>query len=222
MAIDGDEDTVMGDAGPSITHPLGTSHLRREHSPRATLNGRADPVLGPSPLAQSQSLRVPLPPRPDSHLIRDTSSAGDSRPMSPAKLSWKLPGDDALGEYLEKDSLVEENSDFEEEESTGLPVEQLPSGLCYDVRMRYHCEVRPTADVHPEDPRRIWYIYKELCRAGLVDDPEYSSRPLAPKPLKRILARDATEEEISMVHGMGHYLFVQSTGGMCLLCGGLV
>ncbi|EDN08410.1 predicted protein [Histoplasma mississippiense (nom. inval.)] len=76
--------------------------------------------------------------------------------------------------------------------------------------MPYHCEVKPTLDVHPEDPRRIYYIYKELCKAGLVDDPE-SSRPLVPQPLQRIDAREATEEEISLVHDAEHYDFVQST-----------
>ncbi|GAB1218485.1 hypothetical protein ATERTT37_007741 [Aspergillus terreus] len=79
--------------------------------------------------------------------------------------------------------------------------------------MRYHCEVRPTSEVHPEDPRRIYYIYKELCRAGLVDDPE-SSRPLVSRPLKRINARNATEEEISLVHTPDHYAFVESTKDM--------
>lgn len=113
------------------------------------------------------------------------------------------------------DSLVEENSDWSDDDvsvRTGLPLASLASGLCYDVQMRYHCEVRPTADVHPEDPRRIYYIFKELCRAGLVDDPE-SSKPLVAKPLSRINARNATEEEISLVHTPDHFAFVESTKG---------
>lgn len=115
-----------------------------------------------------------------------------------------------------KDSLLEPNSDWSDEEApgkAGLPLGSLGTGLCYDVRMRYHCEVRPTSEVHPEDPRRIYYIYKELCQAGLVDDPE-ATRPLAPKTLVRIPARPALEEEITTIHTDAHYAFVQSTKGM--------
>lgn len=117
---------------------------------------------------------------------------------------------------IRNDSLVEPNSDWSDDETTskaGLPLGSLATGLCYDIRMRYHCEVRPTSDVHPEDPRRIYYIYKELCRAGLVDDPD-STRPLAPVTLQRIPARHATEEEIVRVHTKAHYAFVQSTIGI--------
>lgn len=217
MAMDGDEDTVMGDADSTLLHPPPKS---QPVSTAANLNGRADPVLGPSPLAHS--LRVPLPPRPPSQIVQDTSSATDSRPISPQGLAKSVEEHprDPIAEYLGKaDSLVEEESDAEveeeeeEEDRTGLPVAQLPSGLCYDVQMRYHCEVRPTVDVHPEDPRRIYYIYKELCRAGLVNDPD-SLRPLAPRPLKRVYARKATEEEILLVHTAEHYMFVQSTSGI--------
>jgi histone deacetylase 6 len=113
------------------------------------------------------------------------------------------------------DSLMEETSDWSHddlEETYGLQISSLPTGLCYDIRMRYHCEVKPTLDVHPEDPRRIYYIYKELCKAGLVDDPE-AARPLVSQPLRRIDAREATEQEISLVHAAEHYAFVQSTKG---------
>ncbi|GLI79815.1 histone deacetylase hda1 [Penicillium ochrochloron] len=122
----------------------------------------------------------------------------------------------SLDNLVKRDSLVETNSDWSDEEVTvraGLPVGSLATGLCYDIRMRYHCEVRPTSEVHPEDPRRIYYIYKELCRAGLVDDPE-SIHPLAPQPMKRINARSATEEEITLIHSEAHYAFVKSTQDM--------
>ncbi|CAD0112743.1 unnamed protein product [Aureobasidium uvarum] len=54
-----------------------------------------------------------------------------------------------------------------------LPYSTSQTGLVYDVRMRFHVEVRPEVNqgVHPEDPRRIYAIYKELVDAGLVDDP---------------------------------------------------
>lgn len=97
----------------------------------------------------------------------------------------------------------------------GLPIAKLPTGLCYDERMRYHSEVSaPTGDsVHPEDPRRIYYIYKELCDAGLVDLSD--QKPLINPPLKRIGAREATEEEVCLVHTKVHWDFVKSTAGGC-------
>lgn len=95
----------------------------------------------------------------------------------------------------------------------GLPVAQLPTGLCYDDRMRYHAEIAATTgdNVHPEDPRRIYYIYKELCEAGLVDDEAHP--PMVEVPLKRIDAREATREECLLVHTPEHYDFVESTAG---------
>lgn len=92
----------------------------------------------------------------------------------------------------------------------------LPTGLCYDVRMRYHCELDPPQqrlDVHPEDPRRIYSIYKELCKGGLVDDTQ-STRPLVSVPLQRIAARNATQSEICLVHDTKHFDFIQSTKGI--------
>lgn len=115
----------------------------------------------------------------------------------------------------EADSMTDESSINEEHEvPRGLPVSKLPTGLCYDDRMRFHSEVSaPTGDsVHPEDPRRIYYIYKELCEAGLVENDE-KHPPLVDPPLKRINAREATREEICLVHTGPHYDFVQKTSG---------
>ncbi len=91
-----------------------------------------------------------------------------------------------------------------------LQVAMLPTGLCYDVRMRFHCELQPhqrADDHHPEDPRRIFEIYQALCHAGLVDDP-MSTRPLVPQPLARVMARNATAGEICLVHNAKHYAFM--------------
>lgn len=201
--MDGDEDSVMGEAVPAIPN-----HANSQQRPPANLNGGGDPVLASSPLPQP--LRVPPPPRPPSQTVRETSSVADSRPISPPA---PKPRVGSIAGYIEEDSLVEDNSDWSDEDTAGLPLASLPSGLCYDAQMRYHCEVRPTTEVHPEDPRRIYYIYKELCRAGLVDDPD-SPRPLALRPLKRIPARNATEAEISLVHTETHYAYIESTKGM--------
>ena len=118
------------------------------------------------------------------------------------------PEDSDLETDLEWDRTMEETS----KKSRLLPRAALRTGLCYDVRMRYHCEIQPTTEVHPEDPRRIYYIYKELCKAGLVDDPT-STRPLVDQPLLNIPAREATQSEITLIHSPDHYEWVKSTQG---------
>ena len=95
----------------------------------------------------------------------------------------------------------------------------LPTGLCYDVRMRFHCELDPPkqrVDFHPEDPRRIFCIYDALCLAGLVDDKDNLKnregvKILVSRPLMRVFARDATPAEICLVHDKKHYDFIEST-----------
>ncbi|KAL8834659.1 MAG: hypothetical protein Q9170_003661 [Blastenia crenularia] len=92
----------------------------------------------------------------------------------------------------------------------------LGTGLCYDVRMRYHCELDPPKqrlDFHPEDPRRIYHIYRELCQAGLYRDPQFNVA-IVDKPLERIRARNATGPEIGLVHTAAHYHFVAGTAVM--------
>lgn len=93
-------------------------------------------------------------------------------------------------------------------------VSSLPTGLCYDVRMRYHCELDPpkqSRDFHPEDPRRIFKIYKELCMAGLVNDPMLNTGNLIPNPLLRINARNVSESEVCLVHDKKHWDFMVTT-----------
>lgn len=93
----------------------------------------------------------------------------------------------------------------------GLVSRTLPTGLCYDARMRYHAEIAALSAeaVHPEDPRRIYYIYKELCEAGLVEEKGYDL--MVEQPLLRIDAREAEESEILTVHTQAHFDFVKKT-----------
>ncbi|KAL4864518.1 hypothetical protein BDV12DRAFT_176065 [Aspergillus spectabilis] len=216
-----DEDTVMGEAGshaanPIISNPL-TSDSATHQRPHGYLNGGSDPYLAPHLLSQPTQMPVITQTGNSQSLEVGTAVIADKQGASPPKSAAELaaPADAPDTDLEDNDSLAEENSDWSDEDGPhpGLPVASLPSGLCYDVQMRYHCEVRPTLDVHPEDPRRIYYIFKELCRAGLVDDAE-STRPLVSRPLKRISARNATEEEISLIHTSAHYAFVESTKDM--------
>ena len=113
----------------------------------------------------------------------------------------------------ELDEFIDELDDTEHE-PTAPYVSSLPTGLCYDVRMRYHCELDPpkqSRDFHPEDPRRIFKIYKELCMAGLVNDPMLNTGNLIPNPLLRIDARDVSESEVCLVHDKKHWDFMVTT-----------
>ncbi|OJJ56588.1 hypothetical protein ASPSYDRAFT_134468 [Aspergillus sydowii CBS 593.65] len=213
-----DEDTVMGEAGFHAANPDFSSRSTSDGTgqPRSHghLNGGSDPYLAPPLL--SQPMQMPVIQTGNSQPLKTTIRGKQSESPPKSVLQSTAPADASNTDIEKQDSLVEEDSDWSDEEvqvQHGLPLSSLPSGLCYDVQMRYHCEVRPTSDVHPEDPRRIYYIFKELCRAGLVDDAE-STRPLVARPLKRISARNATEEEISSVHTAAHYAFVESTKDM--------
>lgn len=117
------------------------------------------------------------------------------------------------------DTDITDESSIEDEDDhvrvRGLPISSLPTGLCYDERMRYHAEIAATTgeSVHPEDPRRIYYIYKELCEAGLVAG-ENKYDLLVRTPLLRIDAREATRAECCLVHTEAHYEFVRRTSGV--------
>lgn len=202
--VEGDEDTVMGEPRPMSLSSHHVSLTRPPAPSQHHIQQRADPILTPSLLPSI--VKSPSP--------GDISAPGG---MQPPDRTIKTSDSESTSaeHYLPRnDSLIEQNSDWSDEENDpGLPLGSMATGLCYDVRMRYHCEVRPLSDMHPEDPRRIYYIYKELCKAGLVDDPD-SSRPLAPQTLKRIPIREATEEEIRLIHTEAHYAFVHSTKGI--------
>ncbi|KAJ6260386.1 hypothetical protein Dda_4612 [Drechslerella dactyloides] len=94
-----------------------------------------------------------------------------------------------------------------------LPRSSLRTGLCYDVRMRFHATL-DEEDLHPEDPRRIYYIYKTLCEAGLtkaLEDPSSADNPdNADDLMHRIPARDVREDEVLLVHTPDHWDFLKT------------
>jgi hypothetical protein len=145
----------------------------------------------------------------------------ESTPGISGDINDKLILGSSSEETDDDDSLLDTESVRSEEDEMpfyGLPIRELPTGLCYDDRMRYHAEVASTSEnsLHPEDPRRIFYIFKELSEAGLVADPKHP-RPLVPQPLLRIDAREATEAECCLIHTPEHYAFVRATAGMPFL-----
>lgn len=94
----------------------------------------------------------------------------------------------------------------------------LKTGLCYDVRMRYHAKIFTSyfeyIDPHPEDPRRIYRIYKILAENGLIIDPTLSGVDDIGDLMLKIPAREATDEEILQVHTPEHLEFLSKTTSM--------
>ncbi|KAK2763229.1 Histone deacetylase hda1 [Arachnomyces sp. PD_36] len=218
--MEGDEDTTMGGTGPPKSIPIGSgrpssaSPVKPSGASLPVNGSQAAPIPSPS-FEQSHKEPAPLPSSHQQHPTQENTTP--PTPAAALKSAAANSDEKSSTDNDAEDSLMEEDSDFDDEEITmmrGLTVSSQVTGLCYDTRMRYHCEVRPTADVHPEDPRRIYHIYKALCRAGLFDDPELSSRPLVDNPMRRIYIRDATKEEICLIHTSEHYDFVKSTQEM--------
>lgn len=94
----------------------------------------------------------------------------------------------------------------------------LKTGLVYDVRMRYHSKIFTSyfeyIDPHPEDPRRIYRIYKKLAEAGLVLDKSLSGTEEIGPFMEKIPIREATADEILEVHTEDHMKFIASTEDM--------
>lgn len=123
----------------------------------------------------------------------------------------------------------EYEADFESEDEptktlsirpAGLSYSSLPTGVCYDSRMRFHTELDPSkdrAEYHPEDPRRIYYIFKTICEAGLIYSKELSVGPTVEQPLLLLPARQATKAEVMLVHDEGHYDLVRGTASKSII-----
>lgn len=93
---------------------------------------------------------------------------------------------------------------------------QLPTGCCYDDRMKLHAnaDFGPSPH-HPEDPSRIEEIMKTFKRAGLVYTGSSADLIgiLQSNPSKymwRIAAREARKEEVMLVHHPKHWYWVEA------------
>ncbi|KAG0351062.1 Histone deacetylase hda1, partial [Gamsiella multidivaricata] len=75
------------------------------------------------------------------------------------------------------------------------------TGYVYDVRMRFHNNVHGDDD-HPEDPRRIWRIFDALNTAQCTDR------------MIKIPSREATVEELALVHTESHIENITKTTAM--------
>ncbi|KAI5819059.1 histone deacetylase Clr3 [Pyronema omphalodes] len=79
--------------------------------------------------------------------------------------------------------------------------------------MRFHATI-DEEDMHPEDPRRIFEIYKTICQAGLIDDPLFVGNIQRDDIMKLIAAREVTREEALLVHTEEHWSFLEGTQDM--------
>ncbi|KAI5457268.1 hypothetical protein BGZ63DRAFT_364672 [Mariannaea sp. PMI_226] len=138
--------------------------------------------------------------------------------MRDADLSNGVPGGD--GSIVDDDDTASEGSSNPDPQSLALDQKNrpglLPTGCCYDDRMKLHMNADFSPNTHhPEDPRRIHEIFKAFKKAGLVyTGPE----ELLPKIIKeiptrymwRIPAREATREEICLAHSPDHLNWVEN------------
>ncbi|KAI9846152.1 MAG: Histone deacetylase hda1 [Sclerophora amabilis] len=196
------EDFTAADKGRSLSSTI---------DPAVVTNGESTSTLQP---VQGVSTFSPLPVRTpfSSTLSTDGQTQTSTYHHPPAKPVW---GEDKTMTDVDGDDELVKESALSVHETTrrkALPISSLRTGLCYDVRMRFHATVAED-DAHPEDPRRIYRIYRELCRAGLVNDP-HALGPPQEDLMCRIHARAATPAEICLVHTYFHYKFILSTRDM--------
>ncbi|KAK7746652.1 Histone deacetylase hda1 [Cytospora paraplurivora] len=102
-----------------------------------------------------------------------------------------------------------------DQEPAGREKREMPTGCCYDDRMKLHAnaDFGPKPH-HPEDPGRIEAIMMKFKKAGLIfmgSDSEYFEvlRKNPNKFMWRIPAREATKAEICNVHLPQHYEWVR-------------
>ena len=176
--------------------------------PAATLDGHVESRLSVHP-SDNEAVSNSVNPVQDSSretsvLAHDTSNLSIDN-LKPSRQQYET-------------FLADLENEQEDEHEPPTPfLSELRTGYCYDVRMRYHCELEPPKDrrdYHPEDPRRIFAIYQELCVGGLISDNLLSKNALVSKPLQRIDVREASEEEIELVHEVKHWnnmAFTKST-----------
>lgn len=197
---------------PSVREDLRPVPLPRPSMPTslssrsAVPNGFKDPLFSPQSLDDSEG---PV----NSNDVNGQSSREASLL---AQNTSHLSIDQGMPTKLRIDSFL---SELEQEETDPFEpfLSELPTAYCYDVRMRYHCELEPPhdrRDYHPEDPRRIFSIYRELCVAGLIYDELLTKGPVVSRPLRQIDVRDVMEDEVELVHDKRHWDNMEGTRSM--------
>ncbi|KJZ78848.1 hypothetical protein HIM_01621 [Hirsutella minnesotensis 3608] len=148
----------------------------------------------------------------------------DERPAGNAAVENGLDDQEELEQPLEAITPSEEGSfDHESPASSQISASVqpsrrglLPTGCCYDDRMKLHMNADFSPNTHhPEDPRRIHEIFNAFKRMGLVYTGPEAELPRIIKEcptryMWRIPARPATREEICLTHSSDHLAWVES------------
>ncbi|KAF7543780.1 hypothetical protein G7Z17_g10470 [Cylindrodendrum hubeiense] len=152
---------------------------------------------------------------------------GEDHPMNDADSPNGLPAGGGNG--IDDDDTASEEGSYDADsdpEPQDLAMEQmrrrglLPTGCCYDDRMKLHMNADFSPNTHhPEDPRRIHEIFKAFKKMGLVYTGPASelARIIKECPTRymwRIPARPATREEICLAHSPDHLSWVESLENM--------
>ena len=163
----------------------------------------------PSPLQDPNHLRV----LPDPQQKPEFENPSFPSANLVSLVSAEHPEAD-LSDLEDGTTAYQESIEDEEHEKPEPYKSFLPTGYCYDVRMRYHCELEPPKErreLHPEDPRRIFKIFHELCVAGLIENEQLNEGFVIPNPLVNIPVRYVTEAEIELVHDKKMYDKMKAT-----------
>ncbi|KFG83262.1 putative histone deacetylase A [Metarhizium anisopliae] len=147
----------------------------------------------------------------------------DDHPMGDADMTNGTSHDNSVRPEDDDDTASDEASydDGVYPDLQDLALEQLrrrgllPTGCCYDDRMKLHMNADFSPNTHhPEDPRRIHEIFKAFKRAGLVYTGPEAELPKIIKEcptryMWRIPARPATRQEICLAHSSEHMTWVE-------------
>ena len=193
-------DRLLARRNTFVTSPNGNIH---HPNLRSIANGFNEPAVGPTAVDRRGSM--------DSPIELDVTTDEVERNL-PAEV-WQMLSLEAPSSTESETEATDEIADSLRLQERRDRVKPLRSGLVYDVRMRYHSELAMAVknqDYHPEDPRRIFHIYRELCKSGLVEDTSITTEPLVEHPLKKINITAATKEEICLVHDVKHFDFMES------------
>lgn len=166
-------------------------------------------------------------PRPVAPVVASTEAAGTNGFAT--KSNGNSNGSSTNGNNIpsagdeddDNDDDDDEDDDEDDDDPMGYPVDfkrrgLLPTGCCYDDRMKLHANADfGTGPHHPEDPARISEIMGAFKRAGLVfsgNDADLLKimRDCPTKYMWRIAARNATEEEILLSHHPRHFQWVKN------------
>ncbi|KAH7241715.1 hypothetical protein BKA59DRAFT_210675 [Fusarium tricinctum] len=147
------------------------------------------------------------------HPMKDLDASNGFHQTSNTSLD---DNDDTASEdpYEADDDPEPQDLAFDQMRRRGL----LPTGCCYDDRMKLHMNADFSPNTHhPEDPRRIHEIFKAFKKVGLVyTGPEAElpriMRECPTRYMWRIPARAATREEICLAHSPDHLRWVEKLG----------